>query len=178
MAHSEGFTVWDREISGCTQGKTQLAVIWHCGTAQEYQQWANTYCAQCGAYHTLPMAYTKYNGMSMNGYSDPSWWAPYAFIGFIGYSPQFLSNWGLQGPWYYYHFVAYYYMMLVQNQFTVKDALDQACFASGGVPFPFHWIGQFKSNWTPNPDDPRFLRADTQMKVLGNGDMHYPGYPW
>lgn len=177
MAHTAYTYAMDRDISDWTQGKTQLAMIWHCGTAQAYTQWGSNWCWYCNDYYTLPMAYTKYNGMSIDGYYDPSTWAPYCFLGFYGYSQQFLSNWGLDNPWYYYHFVAYFYMMLVENQYPINDAIDQACFASSGDWWPWHWISQ--GRWfDPDGEGSGFIPEWTQMKILGNGAMHYPGYPW
>jgi len=176
MAHTPYSYVFDRDVSDWTQGKTQLAVIWHCGTAQAYTQYGSNYCNYCGDYYTFPMTYTKYNGMSIDGYDNPSTGAPYAFLGFYGYSQQFLSDWWLDGEWYYYPFVAYFYMMLVQNQFTINDAIDQACFESSGDWWPWHGISQYQYF---DPDGQGGLDpAWTQMKILGNGDMHYPGYPW
>lgn len=182
MCHTTGNYVWDLQIAALATGKTKLAVVWHCGTAQSYIQWSSMICDTCGKYYSWPMAYTKYNGMSEDGYNNPSTWAPYAFIGFWGYSEQFLSNNGLDYPWYYYHFVAYFYQMLVQIQFPINDAIDQACFESSGDWWPLHWLSQYKAGW--DPDGPNggpngnLPPWDTQGKILGNGDAHYPGYPW
>jgi hypothetical protein len=177
IAHGNNEFVNDTVISDYTGGKIKLAVIWHCGTAQGYTQYDDMYCTSCGSYYSMPMAFTKNNGMSMDGYDYPNWGSPYVFLGFEGYSPQFLSNWGLNEPWYYYHVAANIYYMLVWAEFNFNDAVDQTCYESSGDWFPYHWFGEFHQNW--DPDGEGFLTpCDTQTKILGNGEANYPGYPW
>jgi hypothetical protein len=178
MMHESDDFLNDTNISDYTNGNIKLAVIWHCGTAQGYTQYGDNYCTYCDNYYTMPMAFTKDNVLSPDGYGDPDW-GPYTFLGFHGYSPQFLSNWGLNNPWYYYHFISNIYFLLIWGAYpyTFNEALDATCLASGGVYFPDHWFGEVKPDFDPDDEGP-LPACNTTTNIYGNGDNYYPGFCW
>jgi hypothetical protein len=67
MARTPYTHIWDREIGDITIGKTHLAVIWHCGTAQAYERYLSMICETCGKYYSFPMAFTTLSRISMVG---------------------------------------------------------------------------------------------------------------
>lgn len=166
-----GNPVYDKNYGWYTyNGKHYLVFIWHCGTVEDYTPNTDMYCDYCSGYASLPMAFTKDNDMNLDGYASPN--SDHVFIGFRGYSMQFLSSYGLYYPYQYYHFCSLFYRNLVMYGQCVNEALDNACLESDGNTFGYSWVGT--EHWIdPDGEDP-LPYYYTQMKVLGAGNMGYP----
>lgn len=74
--------------------------------------------------------FTHDNSMSTNGYTNPDS-GVYVYMGFIWYSPEYLTGTGYSSC-NYVDFVTYLYMYLLQYHYTVNEALNAASSASLG----------------------------------------------
>ncbi|MCW4034323.1 MAG: hypothetical protein NWF03_03050 [Candidatus Bathyarchaeota archaeon] len=142
-------------------GEHHFVVIWHCDTATPYP---GEYCSTCGSYTGLPYSYTRTNTMSTNGYTSPDS-SGYAFVGFQGYSPQFLDPTGY-GNNNYANFVSYLYYCLIQYDMSLNSALREASlYTLGTYDFASTWLYQLKIGYNPFNLMPR----DTRIRILGDG---------
>ncbi len=169
------YNVNDRNYGWYTYNlKHAFAFIWHCGTAEDYVPGTSMICTSCGGYSSFPMAIFRDNTLSLDGYNSQT--GSRVFLGFQGYSPQFLANNGLLPNFQYFHFCSLIYMNLVQNHYTTRNSLREASYtAFGTYDFPSTWVGQFKDDWDPDGGGP-LVPYDSQMKVFGNGGLGIPEY--
>jgi hypothetical protein len=150
----------------------QVVFIWHCGTAQDYVPNTSMFCSTCNGYVSFPMALTKDNSLSLDGFNSTT--GNHVFVGFHGYSPQFLSNWGLTGAYQYFHFVSLVYLRLLQYQDTIHEAINYASNTCSGEYYPESWLAEHKIDF--DPDGEGFLPAySTWMEIFGNGNLGVPG---
>jgi hypothetical protein len=154
-------------------GNYQLVFIWHCGSTEDYPDDAG-YCSYCGGYYTFPLALTHSDDMTEDGYTNPTYGDQYhVFIGFDGWSIQFVENYGLYSGYYYYHYCYWIYKRLVQDHWSVIDALSDVSYLMNGTSvFTNSWMGISKT-WDPPGPLPAY---NSQMRVLGNGDLGIPEY--
>jgi hypothetical protein len=161
---------WDYGSSAGSQAH-ELVVLWHCGTAMNYAPYTNMYCQSCQGDVSFPMAFTKDNTISLDGYNSTT--GNRVFIGFEGWSPQFLSTEGLSTNCSYYHYCAVLYQFLVEERCTVKEALDattdyvcdQKNFGESYIANP-HYKNPF-------PENPEF-NMSSRMRIYGNGNFGIP----
>ena len=88
-------------------GKDRFVILWHCGTAMAYPSSSDNY----GSYG-MTYDFTHNNAMSTDGYGNADS-GVYVFLGFIWYSPEYLTGTGYQS-YNYGNFVTYFYMYLLQ----------------------------------------------------------------
>jgi hypothetical protein len=151
-----------------------LVFIWHCGTAEDYVPNTNMFCSTCNGYATFPMALIQDNTLSLDGWNSTSGSA--VFVGFQGYSPQFLSSWGLDSPYMYFHFVCLVYDRLAQNHESMNEALDYASLTCSEVNYPNSWIATHKDDFDPDFEGELLQPYPTWMEIIGYGGTHLPGY--
>ncbi len=179
MMDHNGNPVYDRNYGYYTSaGKHTFVFMWHCGTTEDYIRYGNMYCTACNGYSSMPMAFARDNTMSLNGYGTGADTGAHVFVGHKGWSPQFRSNNGLYPGYWYSDFVSYIYQFFLHDHDSTTLALQKACYIvyGGNADFPSTWVGTFKAGWDPDGLGGPLPAADSQMQVIGNGNLGVPGY--
>jgi hypothetical protein len=140
-------------------GTDRFVVLWHCGTAMAYPSSQDSY-----GWYGMPYDFTHNNGMNLDGYGGSNLSGWYVFLGFINYSPEYLTGTGYQS-YNYGNFVTYFYMYLLQYHYSVNGALDAATrattqYGSFGA-WPFHTGMYVNGLWS-------------KCWVYGNGNLGIP----
>ena len=72
-------------------------------------------------WYGMPYDFTHNNGMNLDGYGGSNLSGWYVFLGFINYSPEYLTGTGYQS-YNYGNFVTYFYMYLLQYHYSVNGS--------------------------------------------------------
>ena len=135
------------------RGEHDFVFLWACGTSQEYP---GSYCGQCQAYRGHCYCWTHDNSLSLDGYYWPDSGTE-VFLGFWWWSPYF-KNPTYHADYNFGDFAVYFYKYRVQDDQSVKNALNLASLLTLGTSF-----GTSR------------LRSDEfYLDVYGNGNLKFP----
>ncbi|MEM3054163.1 MAG: hypothetical protein QXM52_00455 [Candidatus Bathyarchaeia archaeon] len=141
-------------------GSHDFVFLWACGTAHSYPSW---YCSTDQAWTGHCYCWTRRNTLSLDGYTELWDYNPEVFLGWHWGSPNFVDTYGCKNGYDYGSFAASFFKYLLQQDKTVKEALD---LASKEV-----FIGSPTFGNSP-PRQGIWLYNDwSYLKIYGNGDV-------
>lgn len=146
-----------------TGASDRFIVLWHCGTAMAYPSSYDSL-----GWEGMPYCFTHNNAMNTDGYSHPDS-GVYVFMGFIWYSPEYLTGTGY-GSNNYGAFVTYLYMYLLQYHYTVNQALNAASSATLG----YSSFGSAPLHTGMYEGDPQMGYHWSYFDIYGDGNLKIP----